>query len=139
MYSYATIGVTAVERKGGSLVRTIVCRVPTGVAGKMETMFPLLQDGVESRVSVFDGEAPVRISAKASPTTYTLVIGQRESIFERCFDAEKLTIMPTEGAAFTGAMFGIYAFGNWEPVLDPADFSDLVIREWEQLKEWKSV
>lgn len=39
--------------------------------------------------------------------------------------ADDLTIIPPVGGAFTGTMFGIYAFGNGEPVLDPADFTDI--------------
>ena len=50
---------------------------------------------------------------------------------EATFSTEDLTVMPPVGAAFTGAMFGIYAFGSWEPVLDPADFSDIVMQEYE--------
>lgn len=45
------------------------------------------------------------------------------------FDSEELTIMPPIGGAFTGAMFGVFAFGANEPVLDPADFSNIYIGE----------
>jgi hypothetical protein len=34
-----------------------------------------------------------------------------------------LIASPPVGGAFTGMMFGLYAFGNGEPCLDPADFS----------------
>lgn len=40
-----------------------------------------------------------------------------------------LTIAPPIGGSFTGVMFGVYSFGANEPVLDPADFSNLQIVE----------
>lgn len=36
-----------------------------------------------------------------------------------------LTKTPPVGQPFLGAMFGLYAFGNWEPCLDPAYFKDI--------------
>ncbi len=129
MYSYASIGITAVERDG-KLVQTIVCRTPTSTAGKIKAMFPLIQGETSSgTASTFNDSSPVTISAKASPTTYTLVLSQREVISKVTFNADQLTVNPLAGAAFTGVMFGIYSFGDWEPVLDPADFSNILIRE----------
>jgi hypothetical protein len=37
--------------------------------------------------------------------------------------AEDLTVLPPVGGAFAGVMYGVYAFGRGEPVLDPADFT----------------
>lgn len=34
-----------------------------------------------------------------------------------------MTADPPKGMAFTGMMMGVYAFGELEPCLDPADFS----------------
>lgn len=33
-----------------------------------------------------------------------------------------MTRKPPLGFAYTGMMFGLYAYGNYERVLDPADF-----------------
>lgn len=41
--------------------------------------------------------------------------------------AEDLTILPPVGGAFAGVMYGIYAFGRGEPVLDPADFTAISV------------
>lgn len=43
----------------------------------------------------------------------------------------ELITSPPSGGAFTGIMFGLYAFGNDEPCLDPADFSDISITQSE--------
>jgi hypothetical protein len=42
---------------------------------------------------------------------------------------DALTATPPVGASFAGAMLGVYSFGDGEPVLDPADFSDISIEE----------
>lgn len=133
MYSHASIGVTAVE-VDGKIVTTVVIKKPTGTAAKMETMHPLLSNegtGIAAEEQGFDDSAPFHISAKASPTTYTLALSQGKTVAECIFSAEDLTIMPPNGGAFTGTMFGIYSFGNWEPVLDPADFRNICIRDHE--------
>lgn len=36
---------------------------------------------------------------------------------------ENMTADPPKGMAFTGMMLGLYAFGELEPCIDPADFS----------------
>jgi hypothetical protein len=36
---------------------------------------------------------------------------------------QHMTLDPPVGAAFTGMMFGLYAFGELQPCLDPADFA----------------
>jgi hypothetical protein len=42
---------------------------------------------------------------------------------------EEFTAAPPVGASFAGAMLGVYSFGKGEPVLDPADFSNISIEE----------
>jgi hypothetical protein len=46
-------------------------------------------------------------------------------------DASGLTVVPPHGGCFAGTMFGIYSHGKNQPVLDPADFSDISIEELE--------
>lgn len=126
MYSYASIGITALIHKG-QLISTVVCRKPTGQAGKLETTYPAITSAQDEQA--FDVSASAQLLAEAAPTTYTLKLSQRSSEWSFTFNIEDLCIMPPVGGAFAGTMFGIYSFGAWEPVLDPADFSNIVIRE----------
>ena len=124
MYSFASIGITAMIQDD-TLVHTIVCRAPTGVVGKMLTTYPALEDAQNE----FDVSKPSQLSAQATPVSYTLTLSQGSSRWSFAFDIEDLCVMPPVGGAFAGTMFGIYSFGCWEPVLDPADFKDILIRE----------
>lgn len=126
MYSFASIGVTCVFHNG-EIIPTVVCRLPTGVAGKLKTTYPAIAS--KSTPEVFDASAPAQLSAQATPMTYTLSLVQGQSNWNFSFNTEDLCVMPPVGGAFTGTMFGIYSFGDWEPVLDPADFKDIMIRQ----------
>ncbi|KAF2625750.1 glycoside hydrolase family 43 protein [Macroventuria anomochaeta] len=128
MYSYASIGITAVIHEN-QLVSTIVCRKPTGAVGKLETTYPAITFASDQQT--FDASTAAQLSAAATPTTYTLKLSQGSSEWNFSFNTEDLCIMPPVGGAFTGVMFGIYSFGAWEPVLDPADFNDIMIQEQE--------
>ena len=128
MYSYASIGITPVVCDD-QLVPTVVCRKPTGAVGKLVTTYPAITN--TSTTQSFDASAQSQLSAQATPTTYILKLSQGSSEWSFSFNVEDLCIMPPVGGAFTGAMFGIYSFGPWEPVLDAADFKDIVIRGQE--------
>lgn len=123
LFSYASIGITAVSHED-SLVPTVVCRKPTGKNGKLMTTYPAFDDS-----QTFDVSVPCQLSAQANLTDYTLTLSQGSSIWKFVFNAEELCILPPIGGAFTGTMFGIYSFGTLEPVLDPADFKDIILRE----------
>lgn len=47
---------------------------------------------------------------------------------------QALTKSPAAGATFTGMMFGLYAFADGEPCLDPADFGDVLMVDSDGLK-----
>ncbi|KAF3037903.1 hypothetical protein E8E11_006116 [Didymella keratinophila] len=126
MYSFASIGVTCVVHSG-EMIPTVVCRRPTSAAGKLATTYPAIAS--QSAAEALDASAPAHLSAQATPTTYTMELSQGQFKWAFSFNTEDLCIMPHVGGAFTGAMFGIYSFGDWEPVLDPADFKDIVIRQ----------
>jgi beta-xylosidase len=126
MYSFASIGITCVFHNG-EMVPTVVCRQPSGVAGKLTTTYPAIAS--QFTPQAFDASAPAQLSAQATPTTYTLELLQGQSTWAFSFNTEDLCVMPPVGGAFTGTMFGIYSFGDWEPVLDPADFKYIVIRQ----------
>jgi hypothetical protein len=106
----------------------VVCRQPTGVAGRLTTTYPAVVTEIAAKA--FDASAPAQLSAQATTTTYTLELLQGSLKWSFAFNTEDLCIMPPIGGAFTGTMFGVYSFGDWEPVLDPADFKDIVI--WQQ-------
>lgn len=70
---------------------------------------------------------PVKFTLVCEGSTYTLGFDQGQGgrqTHVSC-SAEDLTIMPPVGGAFTGVMFGVYVFGQGEPVLDPADFTGI--------------
>ncbi|KAJ9133012.1 Non-reducing end alpha-L-arabinofuranosidase BoGH43B [Pleurostoma richardsiae] len=121
-FSYATVGLTAVEHADGRVVTILQCRTPTGMAGEMKTIDE--PKGVAER---HPGDDAVRLGVDCGETRYRLwftTSNGKEGAHVEC-KAEDLTVMPPVGGAFTGAMFGVYACGRGEPVLDPADFSDL--------------
>ncbi|RYP83493.1 hypothetical protein DL770_005383 [Monosporascus sp. CRB-9-2] len=122
-YSFASIGIrlVAADDNGEHHRKRVVFREPTGNAGDFK---------VSSHGAAGPGAAEtVALSVEAYPATYRLRMAFGGE--ERSFDvaAQTLTVMPPVGGAFCGAMFGIYSFGEWEPVLDPADFSDIKITE----------
>lgn len=124
-YSFASIGVGVVEAVGGGeAVRTVIAREPTGKSGELKTSYPLLDSGV-----TFGVNEAVQLTICAAPENYKLTLSVGEVSASVSFAAETLTISPPVGGAFTGAMFGIYAFGKSEPVLDPSDFWDIEIVE----------
>jgi hypothetical protein len=63
----------------------------------------------------------------ASAERYQLILGDPESDMHWQPEVlvSELAVSPLVGGAFTGTMFGLYAFGNGEPCLDPADFSNV--------------
>ncbi|KAH6617415.1 glycosyl hydrolase [Chaetomium tenue] len=125
-YSFASIGIGMVEiPEGGEVVRTIVARQPTGKNGELKVSYPLLDHGVELGTQ----DDTVKLTIETTPTHYKLMLSVREVSESVSFAAEMLTINPPVGGAFTGTMFGIYACGKSEPVLDPSDFSEIAIVE----------
>jgi hypothetical protein len=127
MYSYASIGITLAEQADGSTARTIIYRAPTGKAGVLKTQ--LSKTVKSSSDDDDDDDAAAALQITATPTGYTLSLADAD--VEESFQvvAKDLTVMPPVGGAFCGTMFGIYSFGKWEPVLDPADFSGIEIRQ----------
>jgi hypothetical protein len=67
-----------------------------------------------------------QLDITSSEEEYTLSIGAHH--MDKADIQEKVPVSaliksPLVGGAFTGMMFGLYAFGNGEPCLDHADFS----------------
>ncbi|KAI3324801.1 glycoside hydrolase family 43 protein [Xylariaceae sp. AK1471] len=129
-YSYATYGLTLHERLDGKPVLMMTCRVPTGEAGEVSLSYPSLELLVEGDTvqEILPGDT-IRMRVEATPSNYSLSYKLR-GFGQICYiQAKNLTVMPPVGGAFCGAMFGVYSFGRGEPVLDPADFSDFIIKE----------
>jgi hypothetical protein len=74
-------------------------------------------------------EQPIEFKIIATPTMYSLQIGTSGSTFQTSVYAKDLTVAPPVGGCFAGVMFGVYSFGKGEPVLDPADFSNVRMEE----------
>ncbi len=146
-YSYATVGVTRVALKNATQGLTIVFRAPTGQAGSitvqvqetvprivanaLKVAYPLLERGgtqVESLAEVSE-RGELELAVECRPTAYKLSISGG-SFFE-AFEvaAASLTVAPPVGASFAGVMYGIYSFAKGEPALDPADFSEIEVRD----------
>ena len=124
-YSFASIGVGVVEpAEGAKAVRTVIAGEPTGKSGEAKVSYPLLDKGL-----TLGSDDVVQFSIETTPSDYKLVLTSGEARARVSFAAETLTISPPVGGAFTGAMFGIYAFGRSEPALDPSDFWDIEIVE----------
>lgn len=124
-FSYATIGIAAVEHNG-STVPTVVIRKPMGSAGAFSTQYPLLH---RNEPNTLKKDEAVALCAEAWNGAYKLYLKHNAGIESFTLTSEELAVSPPVGGAFTGTTFGLYAFGNWEPVLDPADFSSLHVRE----------
>lgn len=124
-YSFASIGVGVVEAvEGGEAVRTVIAREPTGKSGELKASYPLLDSGV-----TFGADEAVHLTICAEPADYKLTLSVGEVSATVSFTTEMLTTSPPVGGTFTGAMFGIYAFGRNEPALDPSDFWDIEVVE----------
>ncbi|KAH6886378.1 glycosyl hydrolase [Thelonectria olida] len=122
-YSYAAIGVLVVEEEGGKLRRKAMIREPGRPKDK----------AIESDLRDIEmpgmNNQPLEFKISATPTTYSLQIGTSGSTFQTSVNVKDLTVAPPVGGCFVGVMFGVYSFGKGEPVLDPADFSNVRIEE----------
>ncbi|GKT41381.1 non-reducing end alpha-L-arabinofuranosidase [Colletotrichum spaethianum] len=128
-YSYATIGIGAVQPGGGRpAVPTIVRREPTGKINELRLTYPLLVSG-DSSGSSLDLNKPVQLTITAKPTEYEMSLSVGEVETRLSFPSEALTVFPPVGGAFCGVMYGVYSIGRSEPVLDPSDFTDIEILE----------
>lgn len=144
-FSYATIGI----RIGGTLNDSerphVVSRTPMGKPGGFSVRLPqqrLWTMGSEAdmflaqttssdispnlaRTSKQTVVAKLSLACEGSQYRLSLDQGPGAEQTNASCSAEELTIMPPIGGSFTGVMFGVYSFGRGEPVLDPADFSDI--------------
>ncbi|CAM1503611.1 Fc.00g012020.m01.CDS01 [Cosmosporella sp. VM-42] len=104
-FSYATLGVEAIEGKDGDVVMMSPTKDILGITG-----------GVLLTIQAQLGSYNMSIETEHGKSRWEML-------------AKDLIVAPPVGGSFTGMMFGIYSFGKGEPVLDPADFSDIRIEE----------
>lgn len=131
-FSYATVGVRFVATPGDSRRPRILCRTPEGRPGEFHVRLPWTSlwntcsdanMSIAQTTSAYLSDSVATTPSTIVPVRLTLVC-EGSTAHVSC-SAEDLTIMPPVGGAFTGVMFGVYAFGRGEPVLDPADFTDI--------------
>jgi hypothetical protein len=143
-YSYAAIGVTVVEPSDGFEIRTIVCRQPTGkavgitvrsitlsnsnCADLVQELYPLLESQTLNTTPEMPKDQPVELLVNITPGSYVLSLSCGPTNATFTFKTQDLTVMPPVGGVFTGALYGIYAFGKGEPVLDPSDFTNIIVQ-----------
>ncbi|KPM34161.1 hypothetical protein AK830_g12407 [Neonectria ditissima] len=141
-FSYAAVGVVASEDAAGNIVRKAVFREP-GKRDQVKQINILRSEAgdVKSEVNrpiifsrlleIEPAGDHVEFEIHAAPSSYGLSILAGGTSLPLHVQAEDLTVAPPIGGAFTGVMFGLYSFGRGEPVLDPADFTDIEMEEHE--------
>ncbi|KAL6400272.1 hypothetical protein AUP68_15970 [Ilyonectria robusta] len=118
-YTYATIGVVGTPDDHENQ-RKVISREPAS-RGQINTKFPITPS-----VKRFE------LEIHATPTSYELSISVGDNSVPVKVLTKELTVAPPVGGAFTGVMFGVYSFGRGEPVLDPADFVAISMKELDE-------
>ncbi|KAF2223358.1 glycosyl hydrolase [Elsinoe ampelina] len=121
-FSYATIGLTKLRGTMDPSELVIASESPSGEAGVHAREVRSLSSDQASKT--------LDLSIHASTTSYLLQAHIEGTLVHAVeVAASQLTLMPPVGGSFCGIMFGIYSSGDSEPVLDPADFSDIIIKQ----------
>ncbi|EGU82621.1 hypothetical protein FOPG_07675 [Fusarium oxysporum f. sp. conglutinans race 2 54008] len=121
-HSYASLGVKASQNDDGKIKTKISYKGAAGKTNELKTLETDFGDSLQN----------VEFSIRAYPTNYELSLkagGKDSEVY--IIDASALTVMPPHGGCFAGTMFGIYSYGKNQPVLDPADFSEISTEELE--------
>lgn len=147
-FSYATIGIKFGGLLSDSGKPHVVSRSPKGRPGEFHVRLPLARHSwttcqlmltccrwaqtTSSEISAGlvatpNMTVPARLTLACEGSVYTLSFnhGDGGGQTQVSCSAEDLTTMPPVGGAFTGVMFGVYAFGRGKPLLDPADFTKI--------------
>uniref|UniRef100_A0A0D2XJI8 Beta-xylosidase C-terminal Concanavalin A-like domain-containing protein n=1 Tax=Fusarium oxysporum (strain Fo5176) TaxID=660025 RepID=A0A0D2XJI8_FUSOF len=121
-HSYASLGVKASQNDDGKIKTKISHKGAAGKTNEFKTLETDFGDSLQN----------VEFSIRAYQTKYELSLkagGKESEVYT--VDASALTVMPPHGGCFAGTMFGIYSYGKNQPVLDPADFSEISTEELE--------
>ncbi|KAI0160635.1 glycoside hydrolase family 43 protein [Xylariaceae sp. FL1272] len=125
-YSYATCSLVLKKDREGKLIRAIKWQRPESTPGRSFSCW----DEDEDDEVIISPEQAITMQIHVNPDkSYGMVVSTGDFWDGIGVDSSDLTVMPPIGGAFCGAMFGIYSFGQGEPVLDPADFCDISISE----------
>jgi hypothetical protein len=87
----------------------------------------------EERTKILNTDGPVQLFIRCEDESYKFGFLELEDTENTEItwigevSIETMTVDPPVGAAFTGMMLGLYAFGDGEPCLEPADFG---FAEW---------
>jgi hypothetical protein len=120
-YSYASIGIRLNATGEG---KVIIVRTPD------ESTVGLLKEK-EIVLSALQAENSLHLLVGWRENGYILGVVEGNRVIQYGFaEGELLTRSPPTGNSYTGMMFGVYAFGNWEPCLDPADFRGITIEDF---------
>ena len=115
-YSYGSIGI---RLNAAGDKRVIIVRTPD------EKTVGLLHES-EFELSTLAGSIGIQLLIGWKENGYLLSIVAGDQVQDCGFaSGQLLTRSPPIGNCFSGMMFGVYAFGNWEPCLDPADFTEI--------------
>lgn len=93
----------------------------------MQSFNPLLGSDSGSNQALLRDQ--VSLAVECFETGYRLSLQSGTAVASFEIHVEDLTVMPPVGGAFTGVMYGLYAMGNGEPALDPADFIGLKVTD----------
>ncbi|KAI1264829.1 glycoside hydrolase family 43 protein [Xylariaceae sp. FL1019] len=147
-YSHATCSLVLKKNPSGKLVRTIKWQVPGGTPGSYRTHYPFFDaqdvdpmipddmdifapEGADTMDTFAAPDEVITMRIEADDDWYVLYALTKDHMARARINSSDLTVMPSIGGAFCGAMFGIYSFGVGEPVLDPADFFDISISDFK--------
>ncbi|KAG8622890.1 hypothetical protein KVT40_009401 [Elsinoe batatas] len=121
-FSYSTIGLTKLRGTTDLSELVIASKSPSGGAGVHAQEIKSLPPNQASKT--------LDLSIHSSTTSYRLQAHIEGTLVHAIeVAASELTVMPPFGGSFCGVMFGIYSFGDSEPVLDPADFSEIMVKQ----------
>lgn len=110
-YTFSSIGIC---KGSNGESRVIRFKSPTSPGEFMTTDHPLNHMG------------PIKLATRFSEAGYTLgYAGDDDEAYHwlEHISMEALTVDPPRGMAFTGMMFGLYAYGELQKCLEPADFA----------------
>ncbi len=130
MHSFASIGISFTPQGR----RSIIVKRPTDAPDRFEVRRMMRLNcevaDLDAQVQIYPVKKGfVKLEIVARKTSYTLRFASSDTSDWKGqieVKSKHLTKIPLVGQPFLGSMFGLYAFGNREPCLDPAYFKDIV-------------
>ncbi|KAH0293925.1 hypothetical protein M436DRAFT_71387 [Aureobasidium namibiae CBS 147.97] len=109
-YTFSSIGICKGPNAESRMIR---CKTPISPGKFTITYRPL------------DHMSPIKLAIRFTETGYTLGYAELDEEYQWFghIGMESMTVDPPRGMAFTGMMFGLYAYGELQRCLEPADFA----------------